>query len=64
MLHIEKTTKFRKDLKRLQKQHKPMAQLLTVIERLSQRYALPPRNRDHSLTGNWEGFRECHIQPD
>ena len=21
-------------------------------------------NRDHELTGNWVGHRECHIQPD
>jgi len=26
--------------------------------------ALPPENRDHDLTGNWRGHRECHIQPD
>ena len=26
--------------------------------------ALPPENRDHDLTGNWRGRRECHIQPD
>lgn len=25
---------------------------------------LPPKNRDHSLTGNYTGCRECHIQPD
>ena len=26
--------------------------------------ALPPENRNHNLTGNWRGHRECHIQPD
>ncbi|MDE6709825.1 MAG: type II toxin-antitoxin system YafQ family toxin, partial [Oscillospiraceae bacterium] len=25
---------------------------------------LPSHNRHHALTGNWRGFRECHIQPD
>ena len=25
---------------------------------------LLPKNKDHSLTGNYEGFRECHITPD
>ena len=25
---------------------------------------LPPKNRDHSLIGNYAGYRECHIQPD
>jgi len=25
---------------------------------------LPPKNHDHPLTGNYSGFRECHIAPD
>ena len=25
---------------------------------------LPERYNDHALTGNWAGFRECHIKPD
>ena len=25
---------------------------------------LPEKNKDHALTGNWVGHRECHIQPD
>jgi mRNA interferase YafQ len=25
---------------------------------------LPPNNRDHSLTGDWSGYRECHVRPD
>ena len=25
---------------------------------------LPEKNRDHALTGDWVGHRECHIQPD
>ncbi|MDO4322029.1 MAG: type II toxin-antitoxin system YafQ family toxin [Lachnospiraceae bacterium] len=26
--------------------------------------ALPDKNRDHALSGDYAGFRECHIQPD
>jgi mRNA interferase YafQ len=26
--------------------------------------ALPERNRDHALGGDWKGFRDCHIKPD
>ena len=26
--------------------------------------ALPARLRDHALSGNWSGFRECHVRPD
>lgn len=25
---------------------------------------LPPKFCDHALTGNWHGFRDCHIEPD
>jgi mRNA interferase YafQ len=25
---------------------------------------LPESCRDHALTGNWRGYRECHIRPD
>ena len=25
---------------------------------------MPDRNRDHALTGDYIGFRECHIRPD
>ena len=38
--------------------------LETVIETLAMGSTLPPENRDHDLTGNWRGHRECHIQPD
>ncbi len=25
---------------------------------------LPPKNKDHRLIGNWQNYRECHIEPD
>jgi addiction module toxin, RelE/StbE family len=25
---------------------------------------LPEKNKDHALSGNWIGHRECHITPD
>lgn len=25
---------------------------------------LPEKNKDHELTGDWVGHRECHVQPD
>lgn len=26
--------------------------------------ALPEKNLDHGLSGEWNGYRECHIKPD
>lgn len=35
-----------------------------IIRALSRGEALPEKNMDHSLSGNWAGHRECHILPD
>ena len=34
-----------------------------VIAALAMGETLPEKNKDHALTGNWVGHRECHIQP-
>ncbi len=41
-----------------------MALLTDIIRKLSLGEVLPPKNRDHALTGNYAGCRECHITPD
>ena len=35
-----------------------------VIAALAMGETLPEKNKDHALTGDWVGHRECHIQPD
>ncbi len=35
-----------------------------VISALAMGKALPEKNKDHALTGNWAGHRECHTLPD
>ena len=35
-----------------------------VVALLSMGEPLPDKNRDHELTSDWVGHRECHIQPD
>ena len=39
-------------------------QMETVLSLLSNKQSLPPKYRDHALTGNYAGTRECHISPD
>ena len=34
-----------------------------VIDMLRQGQTLDIKYRDHALTGNYEGYRECHIKP-
>ncbi|MDO4540120.1 MAG: type II toxin-antitoxin system YafQ family toxin, partial [Syntrophomonadaceae bacterium] len=38
--------------------------LETVIGLLAERQPLPEKHRDHELSGNYKGCRECHITPD
>ena len=41
-----------------------LSSLTKVIQILADGKSLPPQNRDHALSGNYAGFRECHIAPD
>lgn len=56
--------RFKKDIKRLQKRGKDMEKLKTVIEKLLENQELEPKYKDHPLTGDWNGYRDCHIEPD
>ena len=38
--------------------------MIAVLEMLVADTPLPPNNRDHSLSGEWADYRECHIRPD
>ena len=56
--------KFEKDVKRQQKRGKDIAKLKEVVRLLIEEPMLPVKYRDHNLTGNLVGFRECHIESD
>ncbi len=58
------TTRFKKDYKLAMKRNLDINLLDDIIRALSRGETLPEKNRDHELTGDWVGFRECHIQPD
>lgn len=58
------TTKFKKDYKLALKRHMDIALLDDIIRALSYGETLPEKNKDHELTGDWIGHRECHILPD
>ena len=48
----------------MEKRGKDSKKLGAVIALLRQDLPLPDKNRDHALSGNWAGFRDCHIEPD
>lgn len=57
-------TSYKRDLKRISKRNYRLSLLADVLNALRAGEALPPARRDHSLKGEWSGFRECHIEPD
>lgn len=62
--NVRPTTKFQKDLKRVQRRGYDISLLTDIIKRLAAGETLPEKNKDHSLIGNYAGCRECHITPD
>ena len=61
---LEYGGKFLKDLKLAKRRGLNMKDLTDVIDMLQEGKILPLKYRDHLLTGNYKGFRECHINPD
>ena len=64
MYEIKRTTKFKKDYKLAVKLGLDISKLKIVIQLLAEGKTLPEEYKDHSLSGEWIGHRECHIQLD
>jgi mRNA interferase YafQ len=67
MRAIERTTQFKRDFKREMKaRHQATLEsaLTNVLRALASDAPLAERYRDHPLSGNWSGFRDCHVKPD
>lgn len=67
MRTIERTTQFRRDFRReLRGRHAKSLEenLVAVVTALVNDEPLAERYRDHALSGDWVGFRDCHVRPD
>ena len=64
MLKIRKTSRFKKDLKRIIKQGYDINLFEEVVRNLVAQIPLEDKYQDHALKGDKLGFRECHIKPD
>jgi mRNA interferase YafQ len=68
MRAIERSSAFKRDFKRAKaapRHRKDVDSLVsTVVALLVSDQVLPQSNRDHALSGDWVGYRECHIKPD
>ena len=57
------SARFRKDMKLVQKRGYDQRLIFEVIELLANGMKLDEKYKDHLLTGDYGGFRECHITP-
>ena len=64
MLDIVSSNRFKKDLKLAIKRGYSITLLDDVVNKLAMQKPLEGRYKDHELTGDFKGFRECHITPD
>ena len=67
MREIERTSGFKRDYRReVRGRYRTALEeaLVTVLRALAADEPLPERYRDHALSGNWAGYRDCHIKPD
>ena len=64
MFEIVPSNQFKKDLKLAKKRGLKIDKLREVINALSEQKKLDDKYRDHGLSGDYKGFRECHVEPD
>jgi mRNA interferase YafQ len=63
-LEIRPSNQFKKDVKLAKRRGLDLNLLINTIDKIANREILESKFMDHQLTGNYSGFRECHIQPD
>ena len=64
LYEVKQTAQFKKDYRLAKKRGQNLQLLQNIVLLLADGQTLPEKNRDHALTGDWIGFRECHIAPD
>ena len=64
MLIVRESTAFKRDIKRLGRGNCDFSKLDVIVMKLAKQEKLEARYSDHALTGNWKGYRDCHITPD
>jgi mRNA interferase YafQ len=63
MLDFSYSPKFKKDAKQVVYQGRDIMKIFPPIFTLLNGQPLPPRYQDHPLKGEWEGYRDLHVEP-
>jgi len=58
------TAQARRDIKLMRKRGADLMKLKAVTDLLREGTPLPRKYKDHALTGEWKGYRDCHIDGD
>ena len=61
---IRKTSRYKKSLKKMLKRGRDINKITAVVRTLAMGDTLPPQYKDHALSGDLEGLRDCHIEND
>ncbi len=63
-LKVKYTSRFKKGLRLAVKRGLDISLLEDIVEKIKTKIPLDAKYKDHSLIGNYKGYRECHIQSD
>lgn len=63
---VEATARFKRELKKIHKQHKDIEKMIEVVEKLSTNQELEAKYKNHKLVNDkyFKDCYECHIEPD
>jgi mRNA interferase YafQ len=64
MLTVNYSSKFKKELKLMEKRSLDMRKIFAVMVDLQNEIPLQPKHKEHLLQGGYKGFLECRIEPD
>ena len=64
MKALAQTNQFARDMKRMIKRGKDPARMREIVSSLAHGKTLAQKFKDHPLRGEWEGSRDCHVEPD
>lgn len=63
-LKVKYSSRFKKGLRLAVKRGLDISLLVEIVEKPKARIPLDAKHKDHPLSGNYKGHRECYIQPD
>jgi len=64
MFKVIFTNKMKRDVKLMEKRGKNMSKLYETLKLLANGAPMPPKYHDHPLGGEFNEYRECHIEGD